>query len=123
MSRGFASRNAAAVLAGLLYFGITASSSASDCKAAYQGVSDQPMREYSHLLPEEDLPKLRVCGASPQCENCFNMAPGDCRYLFPTNVMVYTEKRDNNAESVCACQVFACHLPWDPLGWARKCTT
>ncbi|WP_064660404.1 hypothetical protein [Anaplasma phagocytophilum] len=123
MLRGFASRNAAAVLAGLLYFGITASSSASDCKAAYQGVSDQPMREYSHLLPEEDLPKLRVCGASPQCENCFNMAPGDCRYLFPTNVMVYTEKRDNNAESVCACQVFACHLPWDPLGWARKCTT
>ncbi|QLL67031.1 hypothetical protein O998_04760 [Anaplasma phagocytophilum str. Norway variant1] len=123
MLRGFASRNAAAVLAGLLYFGITASSSASDCKAAYQGVSDQPMREYSHLLPEEDLPKLRVCGASPQCENCFNMAPGDCRYIFPTNVMVYTEKRDNNAESVCACQVFACHLPWDPLGWARKCTT
>ncbi|AGR79653.1 hypothetical protein [Anaplasma phagocytophilum] len=123
MLRGFASRNAAAVLTGLLYFGITASSSASDCKAVYQGISDQPMREYSHLLPEEDLPKLRVCGASPQCENCFNMAPGDCRYLFPTNVMVYTEKRDNNAERVCACQVFACHLPWDPLGWARKCTT
>ncbi|WP_248886580.1 hypothetical protein [Anaplasma phagocytophilum] len=123
MLRGFASRNAAAVLTGLLYFGIAASSSASDCKAAYQGVSDQPMRESSHFLPEEDLPKLRVCGASPQCVNCFNMAPGDCRYLFPTNVMVYTEKRNDIAESICACQVFACHLPWDPLGWARKCTT
>ncbi|WP_155735819.1 hypothetical protein [Anaplasma phagocytophilum] len=122
MSRRFASLNAAVVLTGLLYFGITSSSSASECKPWYQGASTQPMLESSHLLDEEDRPKLRVCGASPQCGSCVDMAPGDCRYVFPTNVMVYTEKHDN-IEKICSCQVFACHLPWDPLGWARKCTT
>ncbi|WP_249548738.1 hypothetical protein [Anaplasma phagocytophilum] len=121
MSRGFVYLNAAVVLT--LYFGITASSSASDCKAAYQGASTQPMLETSHLLEEEDRLKLRVCGASPQCGSCVDMAPGDCRYVFPTNVMVYTEKSSDNVERICSCQVFACYLPWDPLGFARKCTT
>ncbi|MDB1135677.1 hypothetical protein, partial [Candidatus Anaplasma sp. TIGMIC] len=92
-----------------------------ECKPVYQSASDSPMVASSHVYEDRDNARIRVCGAKPACSSCQEMAPGDCRYIFPTYVMAYASKNGDGKEKVCACQVFACKLPWDPLGWSGKC--
>ena len=91
----------------------------SQCRDLYQGVSDEPMREA--LDPDAvKSGRLKICGASPGCSSCKEMRPGDCSYVFPSNVFVYPSKK-KGVEEICACTVFACNLPWDPAGWNKKC--
>lgn len=91
----------------------------SRCRDLYQGVSDEPMREA--LDPDAvKSGRLKICGASPGCSSCKEMRPGDCSYVFPSNVFVYPSKK-KGVEEICACTVFACSLPWDPAGWNKKC--
>lgn len=94
-------------------------SALSECRAFYQSLSDEPMQEA--IDPDAvEVGRLKVCGASPSCGSCQEMRPGDCGYVFPSNVLVYP-KTKNGAEEICACTVFACSLPWDPAGWNKKC--
>ncbi|WP_169193393.1 hypothetical protein [Anaplasma platys] len=89
------------------------------CRTLYQSLSDEPMREA--LDPEAvEVGRLKICGASPSCNSCVEMRPGDCGYVFPSNVLVYPSKK-KGYEEICACTVFACSLPWDPVGWSKKC--
>ena len=96
-------------------------SSEPECKNGLQGVSAGTSILPSEYDDVED--KIRICGASPNCNTCVEMYRGDCGYVFPTNVTVIEEKRHDGKKELCACQTFACDLAWDPAGWNKKCFT
>ncbi|AXW85242.1 hypothetical protein BKM88_04030 [Anaplasma marginale] len=65
--------------------------------------------------------RLKVCAAWPACGTCVRMYEGDCRYVFPTYVMVYGVQDPAGPGKICACKALACSLPWDPGGWNKSC--
>ncbi|QXK91651.1 hypothetical protein HL033_02605 [Neoehrlichia mikurensis] len=83
------------------------------CRAIYQDVQSPFKMNFFD-------PDVKVCAAWPFCSSCTNMKIGECRYIFPTNVMTYVDDKSHQLK-ICACQVFACDLPWDPAQWASKC--
>ncbi|MFV9839097.1 MAG: hypothetical protein AB8U44_03675 [Aaplasma endosymbiont of Hyalomma asiaticum] len=91
-----------------------------ECKAWYQHVLKGHQMEVGFQEDDDDELRLKVCGAWPGCTSCVEMSEGDCRYVFPTNVMVYSENQQG-IDKICACQVLGCQLPWDPGKWGRKC--
>ena len=90
------------------------------CRALWQHTLPGQTMKAGVLDDDLDELRLKVCGAWPGCTSCVEMAEGDCRYVFPTNVMVYSENKAG-VEKICACQVLGCQLPWDPGKWGRKC--
>ena len=90
------------------------------CQTWVQNIHKGHQMEVGFLADGDDELRLKVCGAWPGCTSCVEMSEGDCRYVFPTNVMVYSENK-GGTDHICACQVLGCQLPWDPGKWGRKC--
>ncbi|KJV69495.1 hypothetical protein [Candidatus Neoehrlichia procyonis] len=97
----------------LLVFCIYCKDAHSACGAIYQDVRSSIDGNFFN-------PDITVCAAWPFCYSCTNMKAGECRYVFPTNVMAYIDDKSGKSK-ICMCQVFACDLPWDPAQWVKKC--
>lgn len=107
-----------------------------NCRAWYHQIYTPPS-----MLTSDGFfdPKIRVCAAWAQCNDCWDVPPGYCGYMWPANVFVYDlwpdpAKRPCNSDCeggctdcspeeplICACQTFSCYLPWDPAQWAKSC--